>query len=114
MTYQQFLHLRIAGYLCGLRSGGMERLFSTRSGILGESGLMEKQIDSFYLFRYGGKINRIRTIGITPRDSRGTGETVASLARTIRERVEAGLVDPQDLLMAEVKQIGRASCRERV
>lgn len=29
--------------------------------------------------------------------------SVASLARTIRERVEAGLVDPQDLLMAEVK-----------
>lgn len=29
--------------------------------------------------------------------------SVSSLASTIRERVEAGLVDPQDLLMAEVK-----------
>jgi outer membrane protein TolC len=29
--------------------------------------------------------------------------SIASLAHTIRERVEAGLVDPQDLLMAEVK-----------
>ena len=29
--------------------------------------------------------------------------SIASLAKTIRERVEAGLVDPQDLLMAEVK-----------
>lgn len=29
--------------------------------------------------------------------------SIASLARTIRERVEAGLIDPQDLLMAEVK-----------
>ena len=28
---------------------------------------------------------------------------IPSLAKTIRERVEAGLVDPQDLLMAEVK-----------
>ena len=30
--------------------------------------------------------------------------SVSSLVVTIRERVEAGLVDPQDLLMAEVKQ----------
>ena len=29
--------------------------------------------------------------------------SIASLTKTIRERVEAGLVDPQDLLMAEVK-----------
>lgn len=29
--------------------------------------------------------------------------SIASFARTIRERVEVGLVDPQDLLMAEVK-----------
>lgn len=29
--------------------------------------------------------------------------SIASLAQTIRERVEVGLVDPQDLLMAEVK-----------
>ncbi|MCY1135087.1 TolC family protein [Bacteroides fragilis] len=29
--------------------------------------------------------------------------SVATLSQTIRERVEAGLVDPQDLLMAEVK-----------
>lgn len=29
--------------------------------------------------------------------------SIASLAHTIRERVETGLVDPQDLLMAEVK-----------
>ena len=78
MTYQQLLHLRIAGYLCGLRSGGMERLFGTRGGIFGESGLMEKQIDSFYLFRYGRKINRIRTIGITAWSSRGTGITSPS------------------------------------
>lgn len=28
---------------------------------------------------------------------------MAVLVRTIQERVEAGLVDPQDLLMAEVK-----------
>ena len=65
MTYQQLLHFCVASYLCGLRGSGMKSLFSTRSGILGESGLMEKQIDSFYLFRYGRKINRIRTIGIT-------------------------------------------------
>ena len=30
--------------------------------------------------------------------------SVSSLVTTIRERVEAGLVDPQDLLMAEVKR----------
>ena len=29
--------------------------------------------------------------------------SIASLTNTIRERVEAGLIDPQDLLMAEVK-----------
>ena len=29
--------------------------------------------------------------------------SIASLTQTIRERVEVGLVDPQDLLMAEVK-----------
>ena len=53
MTYQQLLHFCVASYLCGLRGSGMKSLLSTRSGILGESGLMEKQIDSFYLFRYG-------------------------------------------------------------
>ena len=50
------------------------------------------------LVAYGG-VEQFRLMNIAT-DYRNS---VASLARTIRERVEAGLVDPQDLLMAEVK-----------
>ena len=50
--------------------------------------------------QYWNAVARRELMNITPTDYRNS---VASLARTIRERVEAGLVDPQDLLMAEVK-----------
>ena len=98
MTYQQLLHFRIAGYPCGLRSGGMERFFGTRGGIFGKSGLMEKQIHSFYLFRYGRKINRIRTIGITPRGSRGTGETGIGYHLSFRRNVIRTVLDTVQLV----------------
>lgn len=54
---------------------------------------MEKQIDSFYLFRYGGKINRIRTIGITAWSSRGTGETGIGYHLSFRRNVIRTVLD---------------------
>ena len=49
--------------------------------------------------QYWNTVARKEIVGVTA-DFR---ESVASLAQTIRERVDAGLADPQDLLMAEVR-----------
>ena len=97
MTYQQLLHFRIAGYPCGLRSGGMERFFGTRGGIFGKSGLMESKslLLSVPLWR---KINRIRTIGITPRGSRGTGETGIGYHLSFRRNVIRTVLDTVQLV----------------
>ena len=76
----------------------MKRFFGTRGGIFGKSSLMEKQIHSFYLFRYGRKINRIRTIGITPRGSRGTGETGIGYHLSFRRNVIRTVLDTVQLV----------------
>ena len=49
--------------------------------------------------QYWNTVARRETVGVAEEFH----ASVASLVKTIRERVEAGLADPQDLLMAEVK-----------
>lgn len=49
--------------------------------------------------QYWSTVARYEMIGIATE----LRNSMASLVKTIRERVEAGVVDPQDLLMAEVK-----------
>ncbi len=64
-----------------------------------QAGLVRSAVCFQTDIQYWNTVARVEMAGIADEHH----SSMASLVNTIKERVEAGLVDPQDLLMAEVK-----------